>query len=61
MAAGLAACGVRPGTRVAILSATRWKWAVADMAIMGLGAGTVPIEHNSSSEDRALSLWNSVS
>lgn len=61
MAAGLAACGVRPGTRVAILSATRWKWAVADMAIMGLGAVTVPIYQNSSADDLALILGNSGS
>ena len=40
---GLAALGVGPGDRVAILSETRYEWAIADLAILGLGAVTVPI------------------
>ena len=43
VAAGLAARGVRPGDRVAILSENRLEWALADLAILTLGAATVPI------------------
>ncbi|BBL79815.1 AMP-dependent synthetase [Rubrobacter xylanophilus] len=42
-AAGLAGLGVGPGSRVAIMSANRVGWTVADVAIMSLGAATVPI------------------
>ncbi|HZC04657.1 MAG TPA: long-chain fatty acid--CoA ligase [Ktedonobacterales bacterium] len=41
--AGLEKLGVRPGTRVGILSETRWEWLAADWAILGLGAVTVPL------------------
>lgn len=61
VAAGLTASGVRAGSRVAILSGTRWKWAVADLAIMGIGAVTVPIYQNSSSDDVEFILNNSGS
>ncbi len=40
---GLSALGVQPGTRVGILSETRWEWLAADWAILGLGAVTVPL------------------
>ena len=59
VAAGLVASDVRPGSRVAILSGTRWQWAVADLAIMGIGAVTVPVYQNSSPDDIALILSNS--
>jgi long-chain acyl-CoA synthetase len=42
-AAGLAGLGVERGSRVAIMSANRVGWTVADVAIMSLGAATVPI------------------
>lgn len=61
VASGLIASGVQPGHRVAILSGTRWKWAVADLAIMGVGAVTVPIYQNSSPDDIALILNDSGS
>ena len=35
--------GVEHGDRVALLSETRYEWAVTDLAILGLGAVTVPI------------------
>lgn len=35
--------GVGPGERVAILSGNRWEWHVADIAILSIGAATVPI------------------
>ncbi len=41
--AGLNALGVRPGTKVGVLSKTRWEWLAADWAILGMGAVTVPL------------------
>ncbi len=43
--AGLAlrALGVQPGDRVAILAENRYEWPISDVAILGLGAVTVPI------------------
>jgi len=41
--AGLHTLGARQGTRIGILSETRWEWLAADWAILGLGAVTVPI------------------
>jgi len=43
LAMGLRDLGVGPGDHVALLSETRYEWAVADLAILGLGAVTVPI------------------
>ena len=43
VALGLAALGLRPGDRVALLSENRPEWSIADMAILSLGAITVPI------------------
>ena len=40
---GLAALGVRPGDRVALLSENRPEWSIADLAILSLGAINVPI------------------
>jgi long-chain acyl-CoA synthetase len=49
-ALGLIAEGVQPGDRVAILSATRYEWAILDYAILAVGALTVPIYETSSAE-----------
>jgi long-chain acyl-CoA synthetase len=49
-AQGLIAEGVKPGERVAILSATRYEWAILDFAILAIGALTVPIYETSSAE-----------
>ncbi|WP_226363787.1 AMP-dependent synthetase/ligase [Pseudonocardia abyssalis] len=35
--------GVRHGDRVAVLGTTRYEWAVADLAVLSIGAVTVPI------------------
>lgn len=43
IAAGLAAVGIEPGDRVAILAENRLEWALADYAILAAGAITVPI------------------
>ena len=49
-ALGLIAHGVRPGDRVALLSATRYEWPIIDFAILSIGAVTVPIYETSAPE-----------
>src|SRR5215212_267600 len=49
-ALGLIAEGVKPGDRVALLSATRYEWPILDFAILAAGAVTVPIYETSSAE-----------
>ena len=51
VAAGLIAAGLAPGDRVALLSPTRWEWAVADMGILAAGGATVPI-YDTASDDQ---------
>ncbi len=45
VAAGLAQNGVKPGMRVGIYSYNRPEWVIADLAIIKLGAVTVPVYH----------------
>lgn len=40
---GLRSLGVERGDRVALLAENRYEWAVSDLAVLGLGAVTVPI------------------
>src|SRR5260370_9805719 len=40
---GLAALGIKPGDRVALLSENRPEWSIVDFAILSLGAVNVPI------------------
>jgi len=40
---GLRHLGLRAGDRVALLSENRYEWALADLALVGLGAVTVPV------------------
>ena len=42
LALALRALGVERGDRVALLSENRYEWAVTDLAVLGLGAVTVP-------------------
>ncbi len=51
IAQGLIALGVKPGERVIIASNTRVEWALADFAILGCRAITVPIYASNTEED----------
>ncbi|HEX5036809.1 MAG TPA: AMP-dependent synthetase/ligase [bacterium] len=61
LALGLQVLGIRSGDRVAILSATRYEWTLADLAILSLGAVTVPIYPSSTPDQVAYILENSGS
>ena len=51
LAQGLIGLGVNKGDSVALVSHTRWEWTALDMAIMSIGALTVPVyETNSASQ-----------
>ncbi|PRY62150.1 AMP-dependent synthetase/ligase [Glycomyces artemisiae] len=50
VARGLAAAGVQPGDRVALMSATRYEWTLLDYAIWAAGAVTVTIYETSSAD-----------
>jgi long-chain acyl-CoA synthetase len=58
-ALGLIAEGVKPGDRVALLSATRYEWPILDFAILAAGAVTVPIYETSSVEQVKFVLGDS--
>jgi long-chain acyl-CoA synthetase len=49
-ALGLIALGVQAGDRVSIFCATCYEWAILDLAILSVGAVTVPIYETSSAE-----------
>ena len=49
-ALGLISLGVQAGDRVSIFSATCYEWAILDLAILSIGALTVPIYETSSAE-----------
>jgi long-chain acyl-CoA synthetase len=61
LAHGLAALGVEPGDRVALVSENRPEWVVADLAIMSIGAVTVPAYITNTVEDHRHILGNSGS
>jgi long-chain acyl-CoA synthetase len=58
-AAGLLALGVSPGDRVALLSGNRAEWHIADLAVLSIGAITVPIYPTNSSSQVAFVLGDS--
>lgn len=45
---GLIGLGVKKGDAVSIVSRTRWEWTALDMAIMAVGALTVPVYETNS-------------
>lgn len=59
VARGLIGLGVRHGDRVAVLSATRYEWAILDLAILAIGATTVPIYETSSAQQVSWALQDS--
>jgi len=59
VAAGLLECGLEPGERVAIYSASRPEWMEADLAAYACGAVTVPIYQSSLAEEAGYILANS--
>ena len=56
---GLRALGVQTGDRVAILSETRYEWAIADLAILGIGAVSVPLYASLTADQCRFILENS--
>jgi long-chain acyl-CoA synthetase len=48
---GLIALGVKAGDRVAIVAATRYEWALADLSIQGTRAVTVPVYPSSTPQE----------
>ncbi len=61
IAAGLLALGVQPEDRVAIASTTRYKWLLADLAIISAGAATTAVYPSTRSEDVVYILTDSGS
>ncbi len=53
VAGGLAASGVEPGDRVALLVGTRYEWTLLDYAIWFVGAVTVPVPVSSTTDQAA--------
>jgi long-chain acyl-CoA synthetase len=51
LARGLAALGLEPGERVALLGETRPGWTLADAAILAAGLVVVPVYHTNSPEE----------
>ncbi|MGY0067430.1 AMP-dependent synthetase/ligase [Streptomyces sp. QTS137] len=50
VAKGLVAAGLAPGDRVAVMSRTRYEWAVLDFAIWSAGGQSVPVYPTSSAD-----------
>jgi long-chain acyl-CoA synthetase len=51
LARGLAALGLEPGDRVALLGETRPEWTLADAALLAAGFVVVPVYHTNSPEE----------
>ncbi|GAA3371427.1 long-chain fatty acid--CoA ligase [Streptomyces sannanensis] len=61
VAAGLIDLGVRPEERVALASATRVEWILADLGVMCVGAATTTIYPSTNAEEAAYILSDSES
>ncbi len=59
MSAALIGLGIRPGDRVMLVSENRPEWCLADLAIMGAGAITVPAYTTNTVADHSHILGNS--
>ncbi|MFE9202514.1 AMP-dependent synthetase/ligase [Micromonospora sp. NPDC007230] len=59
VARGLIAAGVTPGSRVGLMSRTRYEWTLVDYAVWTVGAVTVPVYDTSSAEQLAWILADS--
>ena len=59
VAAGLTTVGIEHGDRVGLLSGNRPEWHIADLAILSIGAVTVPVYPTSSSSQVAYVLRDS--
>ncbi|HVJ41479.1 MAG TPA: long-chain fatty acid--CoA ligase [Dongiaceae bacterium] len=59
LAQGLIALGVNPGDRVALISENRPEWLIADLAIMSIGAISVPAFATNTAEDNRHVLTHS--
>ncbi|WP_425403309.1 AMP-dependent synthetase/ligase [Hwanghaeella sp.] len=59
LAAGLEAKGIGPGDRVVLVSENRPEWMIADLAIMSIGAVTVPAYTTNTVEDHRHILTDS--
>ncbi|MCC7016674.1 MAG: AMP-binding protein, partial [Rhodospirillales bacterium] len=59
LARGLIAAGIEPGDRVVLVSENRPAWAIADLAIMSIGAITVPAYVTNTAADHAHILRDS--
>ncbi len=59
IAAGLLTLDIREGDRVALLSSTRPEWVEVDLAILSVGAVTVPIYQSTLAPECAYILWDS--
>ncbi|MFE3830562.1 AMP-dependent synthetase/ligase [Streptomyces sp. NPDC059092] len=61
VASGLIALGVRPEERVALASATRVEWILADLGVMCAGAATTTVYPSTNTEESAYILSDSES
>lgn len=61
LAAGLIALGVESEQRVALASATRYEWVLADLAVMCAGAATTTVYPSTTASDVAFIVSNSGS
>lgn len=57
VAKGLIARGVMPGDSVSIIAHTSWQWTVLDLAIMSIGALTVPV-YETNSQIQIMNIFN---